>query len=283
MSAAQEAQQGIESVAALRLWSVTTLLKDGLGTGEGLVRWGRGQVAEIALDKRATIDAMIADSGREAAVKWLVGQSYEWVDRARVRGTDVHKAAEAMALGLEPPELAPEQRAVIRPYVEQLARWFDKWQPTFLLAEAPVYNVSRAYAGTCDGVMELQGRRLIFDYKTTEKGPDANSRPPWPEVALQLCAYSRAEMVGLISEQRYDGRSRRYYLFDPTSHHEPMPEVDGALAIVISPYDCFAQPTRIDDEVWEAFLHTLACATFQTQTSRDVFRGGVLDAQREAD
>lgn len=277
-----EAQTALDHTEPLRLWSVTTLIDDGLGKGPGLVNWLVKLIAETAVDKRRTVATMIEESGRDAAVKWLVDQRWQKSEKAKVRGTDVHAAAEAMALGYAPPEIAPEQKAVIAPYVEQLARWLDKWKPTYLLAEAPVYNVTHAYAGTCDGVMELGGRKFIFDYKTTDKGPDSESRPPWPEVALQLCAYSRAEMVGLISEQRYDGRSKRYYLFDPTSQHEPMPEVDGALCIVISPYDCFAQPVRIDDEVWHYFRIVQSAARWQTQVSRDVFRGGVLDARREA-
>jgi hypothetical protein len=284
MSAPAEVQTSFEGAEPLRLWSVTTLIDDGLGKGPGLINWLVRLIAETAVDKRKTVEVMLEESGRDATIKWLVDQRWAKSEKAKVRGTDVHKVAEAMALGYAPPEVSPEQRLVIKPYVEQLARWLDKWQPTYLLAEAPVYNVTRAYAGTCDGVMELQGRRLIFDYKTTEHPPDGEkSRPPWPEVALQLCAYSRAEMVGLISEQRYDGRSKRYYLFDPTSQHEPMPEVDGAICIVVSPYDCFAQPVRIDDEVFRAFLHVQACARWQVETSRDVFRGGVLDARAEAE
>lgn len=272
-----------EGVGVQKLWSVTTLIGDGLGKGEGLIRWSVRQTAETAIDKRKTVATMLEESGREAAIKWLCESRFQTSERAKLRGTDVHAVAEALALGLAPPEIAPEQRAVIKPYVDQLTRWLDRWKPTYLLAEAPVYNLTHRYAGTCDGIMELEGRRFIFDYKTTEYPPDGDkARPPWPEVALQLCAYARAEYVGVISEQRYDGRSKRYYLFDPTSQHEPMPPVDGALCIVISPYDCFAQPVRIDDEVWETFLYVQECARWQTETSRDVFRGGVLDAPKEA-
>ena len=282
MNAEQLAQDSFAEV--LRMWSVTTLISDGLGKGEGLIRWSVKQTAETAVDMRRTVATMIKESGRDAAIKWLTESRFQKSEKAKVRGTDVHAVAEAIALGYAPPEIAPEQRLVIKPYVDQLVRWLDKWQPKFHMAEAPVYNVSRAYAGTCDGIMEIGGRRFIFDYKTTEYPPDGDkARPPWPEVALQLCAYSRAEIVGVIAEQRYDGRSKRYYLFDPTSQHEPMPEVDGALCIVISPYDCFAQPVRIDDDVWRAFLHVQACAKWQTELSRDVFRGGVLDARQEAE
>lgn len=266
-------QQTFAQAELLRLWSVTTLIDMALGMGPGLVNWIVGQVAGAAIDKRATVEAMLRESGRDEAVKWLSDQRWAKSEKAKVRGTDVHAAAEAIALGIEP-VIVPGTE----PYVEQLSRWLKRWQPEYLLAECPVYNVERRYAGTSDGVMRLPGydRPLIFDYKTTDKGPDAKSRPPYPEVALQLAAYARAPELGLMSEQRYD-KGRRYYLYDPTQHHEPMPEIGGAICIVISPVDCFAVPVRIDDEVWRMFLHAQAVARFRSETSSRLF-GGVLSA-----
>lgn len=256
-----------------RFWSVTTLLDMALGMGPGLVNWIVGQVAGAAIEKRRTLDAILADDGPEAAIKWLSDQRWQKSEKAKVRGTDVHRAAEAIALGTEPVIVEGTEA-----YVDQLTRWLRKWQPEFLLAEAPVYNVERRYAGTTDGVWRMTGydKPLIIDYKTTDKGPDAKSRPPYPEVALQLCAYSRATEVGVMAEQRYD-QGRRYYLYDPTQAHERMPEIGGALCIVISPVDCFAVPVAIHDDVWRMFLHAQALARFRSETSSRLF-GGVLSA-----
>lgn len=231
-----------------RLWSVTTLNKEVLGAGEGLVQWHIGQAAEAAYDGIETLQTFVKRGEREAAVKWIKDSRWTKSDQAKARGTDIHTIAEKIALG-EKPEVAPN----IVPYVDQYRRWLDAFAPTFLMAEAPVYNLSYGYAGTLDGILELSGQRLLFDYKTTPHGPDSGkARHPFPEVALQLVAYANAEEVGLLAERRYE-QGKRYYVYDPTATHEPMPQVDGALCIVISPHDCIAVPVRIDEGVWANF------------------------------
>lgn len=256
-----------EIVQPIKLWSVTTLVRMALGEGPGLVNWKIGQVAEAAIQKRGLIAKMIEEDGPEETARWLGSFARRRTAKAQIRGTDIHAAVEAIALGHQP-VITPE----IEPYVAQYRRWLEVWQPTFLLAEAPVYNLTHRYAGTCDGVMELEGHRLLFDYKTTEHPPGGEKkRPPWPEVALQLVAYAHAEEVGVLAEQRYEG-GKRYYVYDPTARHEPMPEVEGALCIVISPYDCLAVPVAITEEVWEAWLSVQDVARWQQQTSRGIFK-----------
>jgi len=250
----------------LRLWSVTTLLKLGLGTSESLVNWAVATTAEAAVDKQRVVRELIESDGRDGAVDWLKRQRYAKSGKAKLRGTDLHTAVEQMVLG----EPVTADLSIL-PYVEQFRAWANAHGPRFLMAEAPVYNPTWRYAGTLDGIVELGGRRFIYDVKTTDKGPDSGKmRPPYPEVALQLCAYARATEVGVLSEQRYAG-GKRYYIYDPTAVHEPMPEVDGALCIVVSPFDCFAVPVRIDDGVWQTFLSVIDCARWTLRGSNDLF------------
>jgi len=114
---------------------------------------------------------------------------------------------------------------------------------------------------------------LLFDYKTTEHPPEKENRPPFEEVALQLCAYSRATEAGVLSEQRTTDWGR-YYVYDQTVQHEPMPEVrqDVALAIIVSPWDCRAVLTTIDEGVWEAWRHVQELAFWQRHRTADLFR-----------
>jgi hypothetical protein len=120
-------------------------------------------------------------------------------------------------------------------------------------------------------VFVIDGQRLVFDVKTTEHAPDSGrSRPPFPEVSLQLTAYRRAELVGVLSEQRY-ASGKRYYVFDPDATHEPMPETDGAVCLVVSPFDYQLVPVRTDDVVWRAWRHVMEAARWQVETSRNVF------------
>lgn len=276
----------VETAAAepLNLWSVTTMIKLGLGTSEGLVRWRSGEVAAAAYDRHRTLKSFIDDGDRDGAIKWLQDQPFATTSKAAARGTDVHKAAEMFALGQ-----TPEVDDSILPYVNQYRRFLDEHKPTFLMAEAPVYSPSYGYAGTLDGIIELQGKRLVADLKTTAHGPDAKNasgspkaRPPFPEIALQLVAYRRAELVGLLSEQRY-ASGKRYYVYNPDARHEPMPETDGAIAIVVSPYDYTLTPVRTDETVWLAWRHVMECARWSVSTSRNVFGPHITAAMETAD
>lgn len=256
----------------VNLWSVTTLIKLGLGTGDALVNWAVRTTAEYAIDKQDAW-APLATADRNAAVKVLCDARWQKSGLAAARGSDLHRAAEQLALGQ-----TPDVEEHILPYVQQYQRFLETHEPEFLMAEAPVYSPSQHYAGTCDGVMVLGGRPVIFDIKTTDKPLDARSRPPYPEVALQLVAYARAELVGLLSEKR-EANYKRYYVFDPAAHHEPMPVVDGAVCIVVSPYDCRIIPVRIDDEVYRCFRHVKECARWQVDVSRRVIGPEITAAQ----
>ena len=249
----------------LRFWSVTTLIKLGLGTSDALVNWAVRTTAEYAIDNHDVV-APLADRDRNAAIKLLADARWQTSGKAAARGTDLHKAAEQLALG-ETPEVEPH----IVPYLDQYQRFLNDHHPVFLMSEAPVYHPELLYAGTCDGVMRLGDSTVVFDVKTTDKAPDSGkTRPPYAEVALQLAAYRRATEVGVLSEQRYDG-GRRYYLYNPDAHHEPMPNTDGAVCIVVSPYDYMVVPVRTDDLVWRSFRAVLATARWQVELSRDVF------------
>ncbi len=272
--AATAVPEEADGMTETNLWSVTTLIKAGLGTGQALVNWNARQPAETAFDKIKTLQAFVEDNDRPGAVRWLMDSRWQKSGTAATRGTDVHIAAEQIALG-NTYDVEPH----IQPYVDQYLGLLERHQPRFLMAEAPVYSPSKGYAGTTDGVMELDGRPLIFDIKTTDKDLDAKSRPPYPEVALQLAAYSRAELVGLLSEKR-EVNYQRYYVYDPAQHHEPMPAVDGGVCIVVSPYDCRLIPIRIDDEVYRCFLHVRECARWSLDISKRVI-GPEITAGKE--
>jgi hypothetical protein len=256
----------------LRLWSVTTLVKLGLGTSDALINWAVNTTAEFAYDKRKAW----AELDRDEALDLIKRARYRKSGAAMARGTNLHKAAESLALGIQPAEVDK----VVLPYVEQYRRFLTEHEPEFLMSEAPIYNPELGYAGTLDKIIKLDGKVVVGDTKTTEHGPDSGrSRPPFPETALQLVGYRRAKWVGVLSEQRY-ASGRRYYLFDPDIEHEPMPETDGAVCIVVSPYDYQVVPVRTDDEVWTAFRHVMECARWQVDTSRNVI-GPPVSARRK--
>lgn len=241
-----------------RMYSVTTLLSEGLPK-PALVPWAARVTAERAIDKRSILDAYLQDDDRAGAIKWLTDARWEKSGTAAARGSDIHHAAEQYALGT-----TPDVTDDTRPYVEQYARFLEEHQPVFIAAEAAVFNLTYSYAGTLDAIIELDGRTLVLDMKTTDKGPDhKGARPPYPEVALQATAYARAEVISLGGVDRREVGSRRYYVYDPQADHHPMPRVDGAVALVVSPADYRLVPVRTDDEAWQAFLAVREVARWQ--------------------
>lgn len=262
------APEPIPAVAERRLWSVTTIIGYGLPK-EALIGWAAKVTAERCLDRRATLNAMREDNAsREELIKFLMDARWEKSGTASFRGTELHRAAEAFALGLPlPDDLDP----VALPYVEQYARFLEEHRPTFLMAEAPVYNLELSYAGTLDAIVELDGVPFVLDAKTSDKGLDANSTPPYPDIALQLVAYARAEVVGLspANQRKYNGR--RYYIYDPALEYAELPATAGGLALAIFPDRYTLTPVRLDDEVHESFLSVREVARWSIDVSSRVF------------
>lgn len=248
-----------------RLWSVTTLI--GAGTPkEALIGWAGRVTAERAYDKASILDGYRKDNDRDGAIKWLADARWEKSGTAALRGTNVHSIIEAYALGQTPD--VPDE---LEPWHTQIRQFLDDHQPEFEAAEAPVYNLELGYAGTMDMILVIDGVRAIVDAKTTDKTPDARSRPPYGEVALQLAAYSRCQQVGVSPAVMREVQKRRYYEYDPALEYAPMPELEGAFALIVSPVDYLLVPTRIDDEVWRSFLAVREVARWNLDISKRVF------------
>jgi hypothetical protein len=262
---------------------VTELLKMALGTSRPLVEWNVSTVAEAAYDKHRTLAAFVEDGDREGAIKWLKDARWSKTKEAMARGTEIHRAAEQYALGVIP-EIDPQ----VEPYVEQFRHLLEDFQPEFVMAEAPVYNVTSGYAGTLDAIAKIDGQTVVCDIKTTPHGPHAvsesgkpKSRPPYPEVALQLALYRHAELVGLLADRR-EINYRRYYQLDlQTMETHAMPETDGAVCIVVSPEDYLVVPVDTSERIWKAARHVLEVARFQSETSKAVFGPPIAAKERE--
>jgi hypothetical protein len=228
--------------------------------------------ADYALDHWDVVGPL-AQKDRAAARKLLTGARFARNEKAAARGSDVHDAIEKMALGL-----VPKIEGEAEPYIEQFRRFMDEHRPEYLLAEAPVYNLTHDYAGTLDGVVQfaqpIKGGKagpFVLDVKTTDKKPGGRARrPPYPEVALQLTAYRRAELVGLDAAVKIENKSDRFYSYDDTTRTEPMIECEGGLCLVVSPYDYLLVPIRTDEVVWQSFLSVAESARWTLETSKKV-------------
>lgn len=258
-------------MAELRMWSVTELIGGGIPKPQ-IGNWIARTTAETAVRKSAAWRAILEADGEDAAIGWLRDAQWRSSGKAADRGTAIHAAAQALVLGAPVPPDALEHA-----HVEQFMRFLADFKPEYLAAEAPVYNLTYRYAGTLDAIVKVAGRVCVLDYKTTDKGPEAKSRPPYAEVALQLAAYAHAECLGTGPANIAEIRRRRYYTFDPDNDPStPLPRIDGALALMISPVDYELRPVRIDDSVWRSFLYACEVSRWMYETSRTAL-GGVID------
>jgi len=224
-------------------WSVTTLLGGGIPKPY-LTGWAKKVTAEAAIRDLDLLPQIIEREGKDAAIAWVKQASDRTRDKAGARGEQVHKAAEAWVL--ERP--FPDWNDTERPYMEGLVKFLDKYQPTFLAAEVPVFSDTERYAGTLDAIIEFDRDdarlmwgveegpvRLVIDYKTAAP----KGKGPYAETGLQLAAYRFADSwLGL-----------------PDGSEEPMPTVHGGAVIDVRPNVSTLIPYRCDREVYQFFLY----------------------------
>lgn len=224
--------------------SVTTIIKYGSPTGYGLIKWFKKVNVEYAVRERE-LWLPIAEKSNEAAVDLIMGEADRQRDSASVRGTDIHDWAERIVLGTA----VGEAPLVIRPYVEQFARFLRDWKPDYEATEATVYSRAHGYAGTMDWLARIAGHGLVLgDIKTKPDG-----KTIYGEVGLQLAAYRHADFIGL-----------------PDGTEAPMPTVDACLALVIHPSSYELVPVRADADVFRSFLYVQQVRRFYDETARTV-------------
>lgn len=259
--------------ATERYWSVTTILK--ALPKDALKWWAARTVAEEAVDRTKTWLTM----SRAEAVQWLKSAINRTSSDAAQFGTTIHAVAEAYVLG-KPIRVDFETDAE-RAAVGQFLDFLDTFKPEFLMAEAPVFSRTRRYAGQLDGIADFpidrldlvvhpweprEGRdkvTLIIDYKTG--GDVEEEKGVYPEASLQLCAYSRADFVGM-----------------PNGQEAPLPEIDGAAVVHVRPEGWRLVPVRIDDDVFESFLYIREVFRWLEVVSKDVLGVPIGAPPREA-
>jgi hypothetical protein len=263
-----------------RHMSVTTILSLGIPK-PALIEWAARVTAEFAFDNLDALYAMrkraekappteqedVYAQQRTAAVDFLRGERRRSTARAALRGTDIHKAIEALKVG----KPWPEVREAARPWYEQFQKMYADHAPIFLQAEAKVINRRRRYGGQLDatGVWpslagakkpdgelwfpkpwgDERGPILIDDYKV--RGDD--KRAAWPENALQLSAYANADFV-----------------CGPEGSEIPLPKIDGAIVVCLRENSYDIVPVEIGEEVFNSFLFCYEVARWQEIGSSDV-------------
>lgn len=179
--------------------SVTNII--GVLDKPALPRWAAKMVAENAWKMRHSLVEM----GEAECIDVLKGSPWRKSNRAADRGTTVHDYLHAAAESVELVELEGEAAA----YKVGADDFLDRYKPQFVRTEFTVFG--DGYAGTADFMAVICGRLVIGDYKT---GKDL-----YPEVALQLAAIRHATSITTVDSEGV----------------EPMPDVDGCVAVLITP------------------------------------------------
>lgn len=268
----------------LEFYSATTII--GTLDKPGLVYWAANEAAACAERDVEAWQAIKDASGSEEARRWIAGARYRPPKGQRTAadlGTAFHAAAEQYALTGQRPEIDDE----VRPFFEQWDRWLQVAQPEYIAAEMTVYSPTYQVAGTCDGIFVLDGVPVIFDLKSSRKSFDNRGKPtrPYPEsVALQLACYAHAELAAVWRPRRYERFRRRIYLLSQAEQDQAVavPKVDVGLAIHVTPEHCDAFKVCVDEDVYDAFLHTYECFRWVNDTSKFVMDDQPLTFAREA-
>lgn len=254
-----------------RYWSVTTIIGQGIPK-PALLPWGIKMVAEGAVSRRSTLAAMLSDcktpdectegawcEACDQTIKWLKGVPYAKRDKAANLGTLLHAAIEAHRLGQPFPPIPAD----VQGHMAAFEQFLVDFQPEYLATEAPVFNRSQHYAGTLDGLVRLtlplhdEPGLYVLDAKS--------GKGVYPEVGLQLSAYSHAEFIGL-----------------PDGDEQPMPATDGALALHLTADGYRLIEVRADDEVFTSFLYAREVFRFLEETSKTILGveyGNVTDGR----
>ena len=239
-----------------------------------LLYWAAEETAKAAVQQAPYLAQRIETEGQDAVIKDLRDARFrrpKGMRSATELGTAVHDALEQLAITGKFPDVDDE----VRPFIEQAERWMNKFQPTFIAAEATVYNPRFGYAGTLDAVAVIDGVRFLMDYKSSRKSVDSRGKPttPYPEqVGLQLAAYRYAEFVATWRPRRYEQLRRRYYLLGESERQaaDPVPEVDSCLVLHLTPNHCEGFPINADEKVFDAFLYTLECYRWVNDLSKKI-------------
>lgn len=160
----------------LKGWAVSEVLK-AIG---GTLKYEKQQFVWY-LDEPVTID--------EEKLRWASKAYTRKSDKGKDVGSEVHEAIENFLKTNEFDfsQITPEAIKALRAFIN----WHDEVKPRVLATEQIVYSRSGSYAGTFDALLEIDGRVVLCDIKTS----NASRAAPlgvYPENFLQLGAYSLA-------------------------------------------------------------------------------------------
>ena len=120
----------------------------------------------------------------------------------------------------------------------------------------------------------LAGAQMVPTHNTRREPLTAKgeAQMPYGETALQLAAYRHCELAAVWRARRVEKWKRRYYLLsdEERSLGEPMPQVDGAMCLIITPMSCVAYPMKTSQEIFDSFLYCFEAWRWNEEISKRV-------------
>ena len=203
--------------------------------------WASKVTAEFVADNIATIFPLIM-SDRTAAIELMKNAPRRNTAAASEMGVEVHELYERLAKGQKAGRVHPE----LDPYVKHFAAFEKEFRPEFLHVERTVWSETHSYAGSLDFIAKIDGETVVGDFKTTRSGVHA-------EVAAQLAAYAHAD-----------------YILGDDGGKVDLPKIDAGIVFHIRPDAAQVVPVRIDQEVFDVFLHLLHVFNWEKELSKRV-------------
>ena len=199
---------------------------------------------------------------RDFAYRWLSGAAPRYRDLRADQGSAIHSEAEDLILARIGELIAqgetdddgrlelgplPEYNSDIASRMQAFHTWCNKFRPRFNLTEATVFS-HHGYAGTLDAGIEIyvvgpgetepRWWSVCVDWKS--------GRAVYPDVALQLSAYTRADFVGLP-----DGRAF------------PLPAFEASAVLHLTPEGPMFRWVDTCDDVYTVFLNACEVGRFR--------------------
>lgn len=238
-----------------RIPGVTTLIKKGAPTSRALMNWHANATIDYAVDHWDEL----AELSISERIKRLSRARYEVRDKARRRGSVVHKLAERLINDEKVP--IPEG---LEGYVEAYVKFLDEFAVKAVLTEFVVVSHEHKYCGTGD---------LIGDLATVEEEPDESER--W----LLDIKLTRSGVYGETALQLAPYRFADAWVDADGVEHE-IPEVTRTGVVWVRPDGYDLVPVEAGQRQFYQFLYAMQMAEFADE-SRDLV-GDPVDPQRRS-
>jgi len=205
--------------------------------------WRGKEVAKAAVEDFGTLADFITKGKPDAAIDHLKRAPDRSSGKAAELGSIIHDLVDRHNKGETLERVHPDHR----PFVDQYERYIREFSPGVIESEVTVWSDTHGYAGTLDQVAMFDDEAVIIDVKTGASGV-------WPDTALQLAAYARADCI-----------------IDAEGERRPMPQIDGAAVLWLRPDKFELVPVRaLDDDVFEVFLALQKISSWSYEVSKTV-------------